>query len=126
MRYWVSVTRLEDTLASYRSQNRTIFAQRLVLTVEERRELIEKLRIAALPENKYYRYDYYRDNCSTRVRDLLDDVFDGALARQAKRPARLSWRDHTSRLTEESPAVYLGLNVAPRPCARCPRSAPSP
>ena len=25
----------------------------------------------ALPQNMYYRYDYYRDNCSTRVRDAL-------------------------------------------------------
>lgn len=109
--YWVSVTRLEDTLASYRRQNRTIVSQRLTLTGPERRELLEKLRVAALPENKYYRYDYYRDNCSTRVRDILDEVFDGALARQAQKPARLSWREHTSRLTQESLGLYLGLNL---------------
>jgi hypothetical protein len=112
LRYWVSVTRLEETLESYRRQNRTIYAQRLALSAGERRELIENLRVAALPENKYYRYDYYLDNCSTRVRDILDNVFRGALARQAERPAELSWREHTSRLTEESLGVYLGLNVA--------------
>lgn len=112
LRYWVSVTRLEDTLASYRRQNRTIFAQRLALRDDERRQLLEALRVAALPENKFYRYDYYQDNCSTRVRDILDRVFDGALSRQAARPAQLSWREHTSRLTEPSLGVYLGLNVA--------------
>ena len=112
LRYWVSVTRLEQTLAAYENDNRSVIAQRLNLDASEKRLLLEKLRWSALPENKYYRYDYYLDNCSTRVRDLLDEVLNGALKKAARRPAAQTWRQHTSRLTQGSPAVYLGLNVA--------------
>ena len=31
------------------------------------------------PENRFYHYDYYRDNCSTRVRDALDRVLGGRI-----------------------------------------------
>ena len=34
------------------------------------------------PENRFYHYDYYRDNCSTRVRDALDRVLGGRIAAQ--------------------------------------------
>jgi hypothetical protein len=70
------------------------------------------LRESALPENRYYRYHYYLDNCSTKVRDLLDEVLGGLLAKSKAKPAKLSWREHTSRLTEDSLGVNWGLNVA--------------
>ena len=34
------------------------------------------------PEHRFYHYDYYRDNCSTRVRDALDRVAGRRAARQ--------------------------------------------
>ena len=42
----------------------------------------EKLKMAALvyknlqPENKYYKYDFLFDNCTTRIRDLLEKAVD--------------------------------------------------
>ena len=45
-------------------------------TLEIKRRLEEN----ALPENRVYAYRHYLDNCCTRIRDLLDDVLDGAIA----------------------------------------------
>src|SRR5690606_2115042 len=65
----------------------------------------------ALPANRYYRYHYYLDNCSTKVRDVLDEALAGPLSASKQAPATLSWCQHTSRLTQDSLWVNLGLNL---------------
>jgi hypothetical protein len=46
--------------------------------------LLERLEWNLLPENVHYRYDHVIDNCSTRLRDLLDEVTGGALREAAE------------------------------------------
>src|SRR5690606_9761558 len=109
--YWVSVGKKGSTLAAYAGDNRSVVAQKLSLTSRETEQLLERLARSALPENRFYRYHYYLDNCSTRVRDVLDEVLDGQLRKSKRVPAALTWREHTSRLTRDSPWINLGLNV---------------
>ncbi len=69
--------------AKYREENRTIIRQRLNLTADQKERLIRHLDREVMPENREYVYDQLLDNCSTRLRDLLDDVTAGALRRAA-------------------------------------------
>jgi Domain of unknown function (DUF4105) len=110
--YWLSVDDLDLTVAYYHGENRSISAQELALTPAERSELQNRLRLNALPENRNYHYDYYKDNCSTRVRDIVDTVTQGKLRSASSAPAAMTLRAHTNRLTADSLAVYLGLDVA--------------
>jgi hypothetical protein len=64
---------------SYRARDRQIVAQRLNLTEDQTAYLIERLDWNLKPENVAYDYDHVIDNCSTRLRDLLNDVTDGAI-----------------------------------------------
>ncbi|MCU0656819.1 MAG: DUF4105 domain-containing protein [Polyangiaceae bacterium] len=112
LRYWLSVQSLGGTIAAYRRENRTIDAQELALPPELRRQIVDALETNARPENRYYKYDYYRDNCSTRVRDAVDRVTGGKLHEAARKPARMTWRSHTMRLVADDWPVYLGLQVA--------------
>ena len=66
----------------------------------------------ALEENKYYLFDYYRDNCATRVRNLIDNATDGALHAATHTPASFTWREHTERLAADDPFVFFGLDLA--------------
>lgn len=62
--------------------------------------------------NRDYRYDYYRDNCSTRVRDMIDRAVDGQVATALKgKPAGpgITFRFHTDRLSQKVPWLWLGL-----------------
>jgi hypothetical protein len=111
-RYWLSVTDLEHTLRAYAADNRSLTSQELTLTPEERGQLYRALTDNALPEHRYYDYDYYQDNCSTRVRDALDRVLAGALERSVVGPGRLSFRQHTLRLTGDTWWLYFGLDIA--------------
>jgi hypothetical protein len=119
--YWLSVDPLPRTLASYRRQGRSLIAQELALSPEAAQQLARDLVVNARPENRYYRYDYFRDNCSTRVRDALDRALGGGLKRAATaHPAgaeSLSYRDHALRLVAEDTPLYVGLDLALGPLA---------
>jgi len=111
-RYWLSVTNLERTVRAYAADNRSLTAQELALTRAERGELYGKLVESARPEQRYYAYDYYRDNCSTRVRDAIDDLLRGSLERSVAGPGRLTFREHTLALTRDTAWLYVGLDLA--------------
>ena len=97
----------------YRQGNRSIRAQKLNLTASQYQNLRDYLLNEIKPENRDYRYDYYLNNCSTRIRDALDIALDGALsARTDIIPASLNFRDQTRRLTQEQFWYYLGLELA--------------
>jgi hypothetical protein len=97
----------------YRQENRSIRVQKLNLTAAQYGNLRDYLLNEIKPENRDYHYDYYLNNCSTRIRDALDIALDGALsARTRTVPAVLNFRDHTRRLTHTQFWYYLGLELA--------------
>jgi len=113
-RYWMEGFDARAMVEHYaREENRSVWVQELNLTPAQRLALLQFIEWNAREENKYYRYDYYLDNCSTRVRDALDRVLGGAIRRAtASRPTGTTYRWHTRRLTEGDPAVYTGIQLA--------------
>jgi hypothetical protein len=100
-------------LEEYRRTNRSVWVQELNIPPLARRELQQFLEWNERPENRFYHYDYYRDNCSTRVRDALDKVLGGRIQeRTAGLPTGRTYRFHTLRLTANDPATYTGLLLA--------------
>ncbi len=96
----------------YRQENRSIRLQKLNLSPPQYQQLRDYLVNEIKPENRNYRYDYYLNNCSTRIRDALDIALDGALsARTEIVPAKLNFRDQTRRLTQMQFWYYLGLEL---------------
>jgi hypothetical protein len=97
----------------YRAERRSIRMQRLDLDPARAARLARFLVREVQPENRDYLYDYYLDNCSTRVRDALDRALDGRLSEAYRgQPAGQNWRDHTRRLTATDFWLYLGLEIA--------------
>lgn len=68
----MSYDRFRDYYIFY---NRFIHEQVLNLNQNQKQEFFEFLQWNALPENQYYYYDYFYDNCATRVRDALTKTF---------------------------------------------------
>ncbi len=110
--YFSAAQSAQREFSSYINENRSIRVQRLSLLPEQSLHLVEYLIDEVQPENRDYLYDYYTNNCSTRVRDALDMALDGALASSFKPVAgKQSWRDHTRRLTAGDFWLYLGLEI---------------
>ena len=109
--YWLSKAPIDWTVKAYQQENRSVVAQELNLTAAQKKELRDLVEENAKDENKYYKYDYYRDNCATRVRDVVDKVLGGRLHEASKAPATMSWRHHTLRLTADDKVLSLALSV---------------
>jgi hypothetical protein len=113
MLYFSAARPAREEFAAYIDEDRSIRAQRLALSVPQSVQLAEYLLREVRPENRDYRYDYYLNNCSTRVRDALDQALGGALSSEfSQLPAKQNWRDHTRRLTSMDFWLYLGLEIA--------------
>ena len=112
MTYMVRAQRLRSMLGAYHRQNRRVWAQELDLEPARKARLAHLLATAVLPENYLYPYRYYLNNCSTKLRDALDTVLDGALKSATDGPPTgATWRQHTRRLTSTHPMGYLGIDL---------------
>jgi hypothetical protein len=113
MLYWMGGQDAASTLASYRSLNRTVEIQELNLSPPQRLNLLAFIQNNAREENKFYRYDYFLDNCSTRVRDALNGVLGGALRMATDSvETATSYRWHALRLMAEDRLAVVGIDIA--------------
>ena len=80
MLYLGMVTRTERFIAYSLTEDRDLFAYPLNLTEDELAILEARMRWWMMPENREYLYDYFRNNCSTIIRDALDEALGGAMA----------------------------------------------
>ncbi len=105
-------------LAGYVDEDRAVALQELALLPAQASHLAERLAVAVLPENRDYLYEYFRANCSTRVRDALDEALGGALKRQtAGRSRGFTYRMHALRLTRDDFWLSLGMDLGLGPDA---------
>ncbi len=112
MLYRLAVMPLDEDLRIYANEGRGAQLQWLRLAPEQARSVAHYLEWNARPENADYHYDYFTDNCSTRVRDVLDRALDGGLARQLSGRSRgLTYRAEVLRLGAGVWWLYLGMHV---------------
>lgn len=123
MTYLLVAGDLESDLRGYLAEGREVTLQWLDLDPAARLALRDALEANARPENAAYRYDYFRDNCSTRVRDALNQATGGALKRATDRRSRgFTHRMHAQRLTAADLPLYLGIHAALGPTTDAPIS----
>ena len=112
MVYRLDVDSLDRTLRLYASEGRWVYQQVLTLDAAQRLQLAQFLDTNARPENAEYRYDYFRDNCSTRVRDAIDSVLGGALVASLKaQPVAVTYRHEATRLMRPILPLALGMDA---------------
>jgi len=100
-----------SNLASYVYTNRDITIYTLDLPPEKRVEIMNFAETNVLPENRDYYYHHFRDNCSTRIRDIVDLMTDGQFFEQyGSTKGRYTLRQHVRRHTWFSPAIDWILN----------------
>ncbi len=111
MRYWMDGEYAPAMLDAYASHGRSVWMQTLNIDPGKTRILKAFLWNNAKPENRYYTYNYYTDNCSTRVRDALDLAVGGEIRRQtSERLTGRTYRHHTLRIMAENPLLFIGTD----------------
>lgn len=72
--YYVSAYPFPEFLSEYASAKRSVEEQELLLSASEKERIDAYLKWNALPANRYYKYDFFFDNCATRIRDIFPRV----------------------------------------------------
>ena len=80
LKYKVGVARYDRYVNFYKGQNRYIKEQYLNLTLEEKQKFFDFLQNNVKPENAEYLYNYVYDNCATKIRDVVDELFPGRVS----------------------------------------------
>jgi hypothetical protein len=112
-KYWMGGEDAYTMITAYHNIGRPITLQTLNLTPAQALAVRDFVERNALEENKYYRYDYFRDNCSTRLRDALDRALSGKLrAATDTVHTTLTYRGESLRLTDGLTPVETGINIA--------------
>ncbi len=110
-------------LDQYRRDGRGVRIQWLAIEGGAARRLADALAENARPENADYRYDYFLANCSTRVRDRLDEALGGELKRQSQsRSHGFTWRSEALRLSGPLAWMALGIDFGLGPATDAPLS----
>ena len=72
--YQLSTTPFSRFLREYQYENRWVKAQKLDLIPSDVQAVFNFLEKNAKPENKSYQYDFFYDNCSTKIESVLKTV----------------------------------------------------
>lgn len=107
--FWVAEMPAGRTFHFYREARRTILVQDLDLVPAARLRIARKLAHDVQPEHRDYLYHHYRDNCTTRLRDIIDDAVDGQLGKALDVPSEFTHRGHTRRYAQHDPLIDVGL-----------------
>lgn len=124
MEYRLEVLSLDHDLYGYEQSGRGVVVQWLDLAPGQAQSLAAALAMHARPENARYAYDYYTANCSTKVRDALDQALGGALKAQLSgRSQGNTFRSESVRLAAPAPWMAVGFHAglagyADRPLSR--------
>jgi hypothetical protein len=72
--YMLGVYSYKSFLQEYLYENRSVISQKINLSPDQLIKLLSLLDDNMKKENRFYRYDFFMDNCATRIRDILENV----------------------------------------------------
>lgn len=111
MEYQLGVSPPHWELSRYQGEARTVWQDRIILTNAQKLQLYQRLSWNLRPENIVYSYDYFFDNCTTRVRDYLNEALGGSLADRSQALVPNTFRDEVQSHYASLPLIALSLDV---------------
>ncbi len=95
----------------YQYTNRGMTEQVLNLTAAEKRTILDFLNNNIKEENKYYRYDFFFDNCTTRLRDILKKEHDSSFCRKPVMPEGSRFRQAIHQYLDRNGKDWSKLSI---------------
>lgn len=111
--YYLSVYPFNSFLQEYISLQRGVKEQVLILPEDKKKELVAYLDWNAQPENSGYKYDFFFDNCATRIRDVVPHVLgsQAQLGQTIPENSKQTFRDIINIYFEAKPWERIGVNI---------------
>ena len=106
----IPATRFEVGISQ--NEHRWLVQERLNLTDRQKAALLKELNREAQPDRRTYRYLFFKDNCSTRPRDVIDRVLGGKIAARFQgKPSGATFRDEVMEYNASAPILAMGQDV---------------
>ena len=111
LQYQLAIQRTSRFVESYRAEGRMIKVEKMRLSREEKDRMIRFLRVNYLPENRYYLYDFFYNNCSTKIWDVAEEHVKGGLEFDTSVYDPQSFRDLLAPYLASVPWARLGIDL---------------
>lgn len=109
--YMLGACRYSDYIVEYQMRGSTVTEQVLNLTPDECRAIWQALEVNYQPQNRTYRYNFFFDNCATRLVRLIEQHVSGSVQYHWQ-PAKQTFRDMINTSTRKHPWLTFGCDLA--------------
>lgn len=112
LNYSLGIQNFRDVVAYSDYRNQTLEEQVLNLDNRQKQAVYAFLQNNYKPENRYYLYDFFFDNCATRIRDILDTTLTTSLSYDKVAVEKnMTFRALVQEFTQEQPWLEFGINL---------------
>jgi hypothetical protein len=113
LRYFVNIENFNDFVFYYKQMQRGITEQVLNLSEAEKISIKNTLNENVKEENKYYQYEFFKDNCTTRLRDIIEKNHNPKPVLKAAMPSTFTYRNAIHQYLDQGnmPWSKLGIDI---------------
>ncbi len=108
--YQLGISPTDYFMREYQERGSTVWEQVLNLSPQERKQLVESLKVNYKPENRVYRYNFAYDNCATRPKEIIQNVLQGVFVPGSPTETE-TYRQLINRYLHQDPWAELGINL---------------
>ena len=110
--YKLALESMDSFLSTYYLERRDVYEQVLNFNAEEKQKLFDALIENNKPENRYYRYNHFLDNCATRIRDQFEKAANGKLTYNTSTDKPLTYRQSLDECLPDNSWSGFGIKLA--------------
>ncbi|QZE14293.1 DUF4105 domain-containing protein [Halosquirtibacter laminarini] len=110
--YLLGYTNYNTFINSYKREGREVYQDTLNLTNSEKVVLFNSIRDNLKPQNRLYRYNYLRNNCSTKLEDQITTACNGAITWEKRGQSSLSFRALLDQYMDYNSWDAIGIYIA--------------
>jgi len=109
--YKLGLQRMNSFLRVYTRENRRVSERVINLEEEEKMAFINFLKENYKPENREYPYDFFYDNCATRIRDIAETELQGKFAYENLPDRKVTFRQLLDEFLLTMPWADFGIDL---------------
>lgn len=98
-------------LREYQYYKRAVTEHTLLLPADEKQAVADFVFNNYKPENRFYRYDFFYDNCASRIVDIIDTVLTPRITWEAQAAPQATFRDLLDPYLDQQPWADLGIDL---------------
>jgi Domain of unknown function (DUF4105) len=110
--YYLNTESFNDFMYSYQADGRSVQEQVLNNSCADNIKILQALQLNLQPQNKFYKYDFTDDNCTTRLRDLIQkNVTGGTITKPFLQQNKFSYRNLIHQYLDSNNQLWSKLGI---------------